>query len=216
MIFLEKTRIIFLRHGQSEGNLRGEFIGQGNAPLTEKGHAQAKAAAEYLKNEKIDLFYASDLKRAFDTGKHVADWFGMEIIPEKELREIEAGSWEGKPFEELARENEDFKLWLSDIGASRATDGESVKELYDRVNAFVDTLTEKHKGKTILCATHATPIRAILCKAKGLSAKDMQKIPWTANASVTIIDYFGDEVKILVEGNADFQGELKTALPRGV
>ncbi len=214
---MEKTRIIFLRHGQSEGNLRDEFIGQGNAPLTEKGHAQAKAAAEYLKNEKIDFFYASDLKRAFDTGFYVAESHGKEIYPAKELREINAGSWEGKSFKDLALGNDDFKLWLSDIGKSKATDGESVKELYERVNSFIESIKEKHRGKTILCATHATPIRSIICKARGLRAEDMQKIPWTANASVTIIDYYMDKApEIVVEGSADFQGDLVTALPKGV
>ncbi len=214
---MEKTRIIFLRHGESEGNLRHEFIGHGNAPLTERGHAQAKKTAEYLKDEAIDFFYGSDLKRAFDTGLYVAKSREKELIATKELREIAAGAWEGKTFEDLGENNGDFKLWLSDIGKARATDGESVAELYERVNGFVEKISEKHKGKTILCATHATPIRAALSKAKGISAEDMQKVPWTANASVTIIDYYDDgKTKILVEGNADFQGELKTVLPKGV
>ena len=53
---MEKTRMILVRHGESEGNKVHAFLGHSDANLSEKGHLQAEKTAEYLKNEKIDAF----------------------------------------------------------------------------------------------------------------------------------------------------------------
>lgn len=66
------TKLIFVRHGESDGNHLLRFIGQGDLPLTEKGRKQADLAAEYLKDEAIDAFFASDLSRAFETACRIA------------------------------------------------------------------------------------------------------------------------------------------------
>ena len=70
---MAKCRIIFVRHGQSEGNLVRSFLGHTDLPLTELGHKQAEATAEYLKDTDIDIIYASDLKRAWQTAEHIAE-----------------------------------------------------------------------------------------------------------------------------------------------
>lgn len=57
------TKLIFVRHGYSEGNLLGEFHGHMDGDLTELGHEQAECAGVYLKNRKIDVAYSSDLRR---------------------------------------------------------------------------------------------------------------------------------------------------------
>ena len=60
------TRLILIRHGQSEANEQNRFAGQTNVPLTELGKIQAKSAAEYItKREKIDKIYSSDLQSGF-------------------------------------------------------------------------------------------------------------------------------------------------------
>ena len=75
------TRIILVRHGQSEANANFIFAGHSDFPLTEFGHAQAKLVAEYLaKNEKIDAIYSSDLKRAYYTAVPTSELLGIEIV----------------------------------------------------------------------------------------------------------------------------------------
>ena len=76
------TRFLFIRHGESDGNRYGLFTGQGDLPLTKLGHRQADAAAAYVAEQygnRIDGVYASDLARAWDTGKAAADRLGLPI-----------------------------------------------------------------------------------------------------------------------------------------
>ena len=161
------TKFLFVRHGESDGNRYRLFTGQGDLPLTELGHRQAEAAADYIVKtygNTIDAAYASDLSRAWDTGKAAADRLGLTMIPDRGLREINSGAWEGVSFADLpVRFQEDFALWMQDIGRSRCTGGESVAELSERVYAAVVRIAEENPGKTVLIATHATPIRTLQC-----------------------------------------------------
>ncbi|MDP4133909.1 MAG: histidine phosphatase family protein [Bacillota bacterium] len=209
------TRMIFVRHGESLGNLYGRFVGQGDVPLSEKGHIQAEKTAEYLKDCPIDVIYGSDLRRAFDTGKHIADKKKMKILPTKELREINAGKWEGQLFSELGNiYPKEYNMWLNDLGNAACIGGESVKELSARITTFAQKLADKNRGKTVLCATHATPIRALECQWLGLPTERIIEVPWVRNASVTIVDYLDNgSYKIILDGYDEFMGELSTGLP---
>lgn len=213
------TRLIFVRHGESEGNLRHCFVGQQDVPLTERGRAQAQAAAKHLQTVPIDAFYASDLRRAHDTARCIAEAHKAQVIPVKALREIFAGAWEGRVYGELeACYPTEYSTWVHDIGRAQCTGGESVLHLYERIHCFVDALVKDHAGQTVLCATHATPIRALLCRWHGILPENMKDIPWTKNASLTIAEYHGDgSVAIKAEGDISFLPQnLVTYLPSNV
>ena len=62
-------RLLFVRHGQSLGNLTGRFLGITDLDLSPLGAVQARRTADYLKDEKIDVIYASDLIRACHTAQ---------------------------------------------------------------------------------------------------------------------------------------------------
>lgn len=210
------TRMIFIRHGESTGNLHRRFYGQTDGPLTERGIAQALAAAEYLKDTRIDVAYASDLKRAYETGRIVAEPHGLTPIPSSRLREIYAGEWEDMVFEEiLERYPETFGVWINDIGSSRPDGGESVAELYERINAEVWRIAEENDGKTVLVAIHATPIRVLNCYWLGADVRGTKNIGWVPNASVSVVDYDIKAHSTLVRtvGEASFMGDIVTKIP---
>lgn len=213
------TRMIFVRHGQSLGNLTRHFYGQTDGPLTDKGREQARLASEYLKDTHIDIAYASDLIRAYETGKIVAEPHGLTPIPDKALREINAGKWENLQFDEIIEKYpETFGVWMKDVGASRPDDGESVAELYERIINEVWRIAEENPGKTVLIATHATPIRVLSCYWSGKDVTAAKDIDWVPNASVSIVDYdtASHTVKVDVIGDASFMGDLVTKLPNNV
>ena len=95
------TTLIFVRHGQSQSNLEKRFTGQGNTELTKLGRMQAERTAAFLKDYPIEAVYASDLNRAMDTARPTAQMHGLEVIPDPMLREVNAGLWEEKPYDEL-------------------------------------------------------------------------------------------------------------------
>ncbi len=214
-----KCRFILVRHGQSEGNLRDEFLGHTDLPLTELGHRQAECTAKYLDGYEIDVLYASDLKRAYQTAEHIAEHKQLSIIADTELREIYAGKWEGLPFNTIYEQyRADFDMWLHDMGKARCTDGESVAELYKRVTGEVERLAKISDGQTVCIASHATPIKCVRLKALGYSVDNAKEIGWTSNASVTIVDVDSEsgEFTMVKDGYDEHLAELRTALPTNV
>lgn len=210
------TRIIFVRHGESEGNKFNRFNGNYNGELTERGRMQARAAAEYLKNEKIDIAYASDLARAYETGKIISSCHGIEPIPDRNLREIYGGEWENREYSYIVEKYpESFSTWIKDLWQAKPDGGESIKDLAARIRSEVWRIAEENDGKTVLVATHATPIRVLSTVWKQLPDEDVGKIDWVPNCSVSIAEYDSKNhtVELKKYGEAGFLGELETRLP---
>jgi probable phosphoglycerate mutase len=79
-------RFIFLRHGETEGNARRVYQ-PADIPLSPTGQAQARRAAEYLREHPVERILASDLRRAWQTAEAAAEILGAPVIPEPRLRE---------------------------------------------------------------------------------------------------------------------------------
>lgn len=212
------TRLIFIRHGQSVANYEDKFAGHSDFDLTDLGRKQAELAADYVKkNFKIDAIYASDLLRAYNTAVPSAKAFGLEITPSKELREIYAGVWEAMTFSDIIRDYaKDFAVWRDDFGHSYCPEGETVVQLSKRVCAEVRRIAEENDGKTVLIATHATPIRAIQCDAAGYSAEEMRKVNFVGNASISVFDCENGRFIAKEVGICDHLGDLSTYLPKSL
>jgi probable phosphoglycerate mutase len=88
------TRILLIRHGQSEWNESGRWQGQSDPPLTDRGRQQAFNASRSLGT--VDAIWASDLQRAATTAAIIGNELGVgPIILEEDLRERDAGEWSG-------------------------------------------------------------------------------------------------------------------------
>ena len=212
-----KTKFIMIRHGFSVANNEQRFAGHSDFPLTDLGKQQAERCAEALKNEHIDVIYASDLSRAFETALPVATSHGLEVIPHKGLREIFAGEWEGKTFDELDREySESFGIWKKDLGQAHPDGGESVAELFSRIISTLEDIAKAEEGKTVCIATHATPIRSVCVAAAGGSAEDMSKISWTPNASISLFEYENGTFTAVYTGKIGHLEGMCTFLPTNV
>lgn len=187
------TTVYFLRHGQSLGNKDNFFLGHTDMGLTELGYKQAELVSKFFDILDIDAIYSSDLCRAYNTVKPTADKKGLPIHTSEKLREIYAGVWERKTVDDLWNNYYDsFSIWKNDIGNSVCDDGESVKELQNRINAEVNRIVAENRGKKILIATHATPIRVLSCIWNGVSVEEAKNIPWVTNASTTCVEYNDD------------------------
>ncbi len=193
-----KTRIIMVRHGQSEANAGDIFAGHSDFDLTALGKAQAKLAADYLyEHEKIDKIYSSDLLRAHNTAVPFSEKFGLPINDTADLREMFAGDWEGLALTEIARlYTADLICWRDDFSNARCTGGESVEELYLRIVPAVCKIAADNVGKTLLLTTHATPIRAVECYSRGFGAERMSDVPFVRNSSINFFEFDAKSRKI--------------------
>ena len=115
------TTLCFVRHGESRANVDKVFTGQTDVPLSDRGLRQAEELKERLLALKPDAFFSSDLLRAVQTVTPAAKALGLAVRPEKGLREIDGGLWEGKHIDEIARAYpKDYACWMEDIGGARA------------------------------------------------------------------------------------------------
>lgn len=83
------TDVILIRHGQQERP--GADAPESDAfdpPLSELGRAQAQAAAEALAGEPLQAVFASDLRRASETGEAIAARHGLGVEADERLREV--------------------------------------------------------------------------------------------------------------------------------
>lgn len=213
------TTVIFVRHGESMANKDNKFAGsRTDAALQERGLRQAELMAEYVaENYEIGNVYTSDLQRAYITGKCVADKFGLEVTVREELREIDGGNWEGVTFDDMGRlYPEEFRLWVTDYGHSGCPGGESVSQLAERIMAAATQIAEENPGKTVLIATHASPVRVMQGLVQNGNLENMNRIPWASNASLTVMEYDRGSWRCTASSLDSYLGELKTELPKTV
>ncbi|MBQ5833191.1 MAG: histidine phosphatase family protein [Clostridia bacterium] len=213
------TTLILVRHGQSNTNLEQRFTGQGHAVLTELGQKQAECTAHYLDRYSIDVIYSSDLTRSMQTAEATARRQGRSVIPNANLREIDAGLWEGLPYAELKKTYpESYALWTDDLGRAHPDGGESVTDLAERMCREVDALAKQNPGKCIAIFSHATPVRMAGCRWMGVPFEEAASTPRCSNASVTIAEYDdeGHFLRLVEYAYDRHLGEHTTFLPAGL
>ena len=211
------TTLCFVRHGESRANVEKVFTGQTDVPLSGRGMRQAEELKERLLSLRPDAFFSSDLLRAVQTVTPAAEALGLAVRPEKGLREIDGGLWEGKPFGTIARAYpEDYARWTENIGLARCTGGESLEEVQARGLAAVLRIAQENDGKTVVLATHAAMIRALTCAFRGLPLSDKQHIPLVPNASLSTVRFEKGAFTIGRYADVSFLGSDVTRLPENI
>lgn len=209
--------IYFIRHGQSEGNLKRVFLGHTDLDLTPLGYEQAARTAEFLLTKQIDTVYSSDLKRAYNTCNEYLKVSGKTAVKDRRLREIYAGKWENMCFDDIRTSfPESYNLWLEDIGNSHPDCGESPEMLLERVKAAVKDIAASNDGKSVAIFTHATVIRTFFNYAYGNSSKELKDLKWASNASVSSLSVDNGDYRVLSYGYDEFLGDTVSKIPTGV
>ncbi len=209
-----KTRLIFVRHAEAEGNFNRVFHGWYDSRITEKGHKQAQAVAERLADLPVDIIYSSSLTRTLQTAQYIADIKKLPIIRTDKMKEINGGDWENVAWEVLPNvyPNENY-TWENEPHTHQMPNGENMEEFYNRLLKEVMDIIGHNKGKNVCIVTHGTAIRAMLCRFYGKSLKYMKNVLWHDNTAVTIVDYNdeNDEFQVVLEGGIEHLGaELST------
>jgi broad specificity phosphatase PhoE len=147
--------LILVRHGQTVHNAAGIAQGWNDSALSDEGRAQVQRLAERLLHLKPTALYSSTLGRALSTAQAIADVTGLEIVPMDDLREMSYGTWEGRSFLDVRRDDEEiYQRWIAD-GEATCPDGESHAGVRRRLErAFATINTERP-----VLVTHGTAIR---------------------------------------------------------
>ncbi|HEY1590330.1 MAG TPA: histidine phosphatase family protein [Solirubrobacteraceae bacterium] len=172
--------VLLARHGQTDDNLEPlRFQGWRDTPLNDTGRRQAAELAERVASMGIASLWSSDLLRGSETAAIVGSRLEMTPRLDWRLREGNRGRWEGRLFEDVAREEpEEFAGWMRAGDDWRFPGGESLREHQRRVSACVEQI--RGAGELpALAVSHGGSIRAVLCLSnpRGLAAFHEYKIP---------------------------------------
>lgn len=186
------TRLLLLRHGQTEFSVQRRYSGRGDLPLTEAGREQAAAAARRLSTvEEVAAVVCSPLARARQTAEAVASATGAELVAHQGLVEIDFGDWEGLTFAEAAEKDPELhRRWLSDPSVP-TPGGESFEQVHRRVRRSRDDVIAKFGGRTIIVVSHVTPIKMLLRMALDAGPSLLFRLHLDL-ASMSIAEFYPD------------------------
>ena len=218
------TRLLLIRHGQTEHNAKGFVSGRNDIPINETGHQQAKIMAERVKAEfPVDVIYSSPLKRAIQTAQYLSDAFMLPVIPDQNLIEYGFGEIANTRIKNLRETQPSLSQEVDDWFNGDYSDSpvrpdipgsESFDELKNRIQAFTDMILEKHAGKLVAAVSHGGFIKS--CLFYHIGGDFSRYVPfWVDNVSLSIIDFYkGRPVIRLFNDNSHIHEDLVLGHPR--
>jgi probable phosphoglycerate mutase len=189
--------LILVRHGESTGNADGLLLGRIDAPLTERGLAQARALRPSL--EGVTRVVSSPLDRARSTAEALGT--GLPVEVDERWVEVDYGEFDGRPLTEVP--DEVWTRWRSDPGY-RPPGGETLRDAGRRVRAACEELFsadgEGARGAgAVVVVSHVSPIKLATCWALGLGEGGAWRL-YLATASITKITW-GTDAPVLSRFN---------------
>ncbi|HEX5753292.1 MAG TPA: 2,3-bisphosphoglycerate-dependent phosphoglycerate mutase [Archangium sp.] len=170
--------LALVRHGQSLWNHENRFTGFVDVPLTEKGRAEARQAAESLKGLQFDVAYTSALTRAQETLALILESLGQRIpiIRDASLNERHYGDLQGLNKEDAAKRwgDDQVKKWRRSYDIP-PPNGESLEMTARRVLPFYERAIsgDLRQGKNVLVVAHGNSNRSLVMKLDKLTGEQV-------------------------------------------
>ncbi len=183
------TRIYLTRHGQTEWNVEKRMQGWGNSPLTGLGEQQAKALGTHLSDIELSTIYSSTSPRAIQTAELIRGKRPLNIIPEKDLREINLGSWEGMTYSEIEDiYPEKFDSFWNHPEKYIPVDGETYQVFKSRIAGKIEEIAQKHRGETLLVVAHGVVLKTLYTYFRYQSIRDIVHSPHPGSACLCMVE----------------------------
>lgn len=197
-----KTRIYFVRHGETDYNVQHRFQGSTDNSMNERGLEQAACLWNPMSKIYLDKIYVSPYKRTTQTAEQVLAGRDIPVIQEPRFCEIHCGQWEGLDRKQIELHWPGMiEKWEHRPDELQMPEGESFKQVQDRsVEAFKEIL-EKDAGKCIAIVTHMLTIQLIMSKLLEIPIREVWKMVRLENTSITTIDFsLEDEFEVVKWG----------------
>lgn len=188
------TKLLLVRHGQSQGNAEGRFGGHGPTPLSDQGRTQAQATAEALNKEGVTAIFSSDLDRAVQTAEPLSKLTGVPIITTPAFRERHVGVLQGLTFDESrAKYPKDYHALVSRNVHHVITDGESYRQLLKRAGTELWEILREYQGQKIAIFSHTGAICFLTLHLMGAIHRTTKQTPWiiTSNCGINRFEVRG-------------------------
>ena len=185
------------RHGQTEWNATHRCQGHVDVALSETGRAQAAALSRRMSDAPLSAVFSSDLGRANETARIIAEPHALSVRTDPRLREINLGGWEGLTHTELAeRYPEERALWASDPAACRPGGGETLVETQARFVAAIEAIRSASADDAqVLLVSHGYATLSYLCYVLELPLASFRRL-WLDPTGLSEVRFSGDKATI--------------------
>jgi probable phosphoglycerate mutase len=163
------TRFVILRHGETQWNVVGRYMGHLDSPLSALGELQAKRLAERCSSMPFDVLYSSDLGRAASTARFIARECRKEVLFDQGLRERNMGIFEGLTLAEMNLRYPNERAEYARIGENYVIpSGESAAQRIAIALECLEKLATRHPNETVVVVTHGGVLISLFESALGL------------------------------------------------
>ncbi|MDI6799133.1 MAG: alpha-ribazole phosphatase [Actinomycetota bacterium] len=202
------TRLYLVRHGETEWNAQGKYLGVTDIPLTLRGRSQALALGRYLEDKGVSAAYSSELKRAKETLKIATSALNINPSVLNGLNEINFGRWEGMTYEEIERSYGDLlSNWLLDVSRYEIPDGERWHDFKSRVSESFDRIIEENQEREVLVVTHGGVIKTIIGSILGMEPVGFWKLRQDKGA-LNILEVHRKEAMVTLLNDTCYQNHI--------
>lgn len=183
-----KSKFTLVRHGETEWNLSGRWQGHADAPLSERGIAQARCLGERFGDGSFDAFYVSDLGRAVRTAELLSKPSGLSFTTDERLRERDLGILQGLTTAEMLERCPVVYDSLRNAGPDYILpEGESFRQFHERCVEALEDLADRHAGGHMLVVTHGGVLGAAFRYVTGIPL-DAPRRYTVLNCSVNMVE----------------------------
>jgi len=194
------TKLMLIRHGETDWNREEVFRGQIDVELNSKGLRQAWLLAKYLRNEPLSAVYSSPLRRAQRTAEIVASYHSIKIEKSIQLTDMNYGVWQGLPKDKVIEQYSGlYKQWLKNPHLVQVPGGETLEDVKSRAYKLILQITGDFSD-TVAVVSHRVVIKVLICTLLGLDISHFCNVK-LGTCGITTFTY-EDGLHILTKHNA--------------
>lgn len=213
---MHETTLIVIRHGETAWNRERRMQGTTDTPLSDVGRAQARALGRRLASRGFAALYSSDLSRARDTARAIAEHTGREVVADPRLQERRFGIFEGLIAAEImSRYPEEHARFASRDPEYEVPGGESARGFTQRCLGCLAEIAERHRGTEVVVVTHGLVLDSLYRAAHALEHGAPRPVP-LINASLNLFGYGGGAWRLECWGDVSHLAPEEVTQYRGV
>ncbi len=183
------TKIILVRHGETDWNRKEIFRGRLDPPLSEKGQTEAKATGSKINNYKVRAVYSSPLIRSLVTAEKIAEYHDLEVIKVDKFIDMDFGKWQGLTLREVeSLYPKLYQEWQHKPHLVKIPEGESLGRVRRRSASALKDILAKEEDGVVVIVSHRVVIKVLLCAILGLGNSSFWKIRQD-NCAINIFNY---------------------------
>ena len=174
-----RTRILLVRHGETEYNAKSIFRGTIDVPLSAIGLEQARLTGLELSSTKLTSVVSSPLARALATAREIAASQSerMEPVIDAAFTDLNFGEWQGRPRDDVAAAYPELlDRWMREPHRVQLPNGEALSGALARAAQGLEHLLQRYRRKTFCVVSHRVIIKLLILRMLGLPVSDFWRI----------------------------------------